>query len=467
MKPFISYILLTLMFPTMTIFAQTDSEESTDTVLFRDPVISNTNIDNYVAPDTTSSSTIAVGSIATSFSVSPLGSAQYSMAIEVPPGVGGMQPSLSLNYDSQSGMGIAGWGVNLSGLSIITRAPRDLFHDGYARGVKHDGTDALCLDGRRLIFVSGTDGQDGATYHPEGDPYTTVTIHGTCTTTIDNRWMEVATPDGKVYQYGHTTDSKQSYVSNGNSRIHAWYINRTEDANGNYMTYTYGRDNLYVYPILIEYGKNSHSTNNLDNSISFSYTSLGDAAQSFRLEGVEGVMNKKLLSITAKTNKNTFRTYSLIYNTTGDGSSLKFPRLVSVNVTNSQNNSLPPLALSWNYIPAMDKTVGSPTVPLLQPTVIQSFGVRTFFASDLTGDGLSDLVELVDVSMQNQSGNGIYHLTGLNVYGNEGNSGSSVSFANPKSFSLDGVFDIPNTLTFGCSFFQNVKVFTIPASNLL
>ena len=132
-------------------------------------------------------------------------------------------------------------------------------------------------------------------------------------------------------------------------------------------------------------------------------------------------------------------TYSLIYNTTGDGSSLKFPRLVSVNVTNSQNNSLPPLALSWNYIPAMDKTVGSPTVPLLQPTVIQSFGVRTFFASDLTGDGLSDLVELMDVSMQNQSGNGVDHLTGLNVYGNEDNSGSSVSFANPKSFSLDGV----------------------------
>ena len=57
-----------------------------------------------------------VGSIAGEFSVSN-GTASYAIPIQMPQGVAGMQPEVSLNYSSQSGNGLLGVG----GLSTIHR----------------------------------------------------------------------------------------------------------------------------------------------------------------------------------------------------------------------------------------------------------------------------------------------------------------------------------------------------------
>jgi len=50
-----------------------------------------------------------VGSATGSLSVNQ-GVASYSVPIAVPPGAGGMQPELSLNYSSQGGNGVMGMG---------------------------------------------------------------------------------------------------------------------------------------------------------------------------------------------------------------------------------------------------------------------------------------------------------------------------------------------------------------------
>jgi hypothetical protein len=50
------------------------------------------------------------GRTAGQYNVSPTGSAQYSIPLWTPPGIHGLQPSLSLNYDSQMGYGLMGPG---------------------------------------------------------------------------------------------------------------------------------------------------------------------------------------------------------------------------------------------------------------------------------------------------------------------------------------------------------------------
>ena len=86
--------------------------------------------------------------------VSPSGSATYSMPVPVAPGRAGMAPSLSVVYDSAAGDGYLGRGWSLQGLSRIHHCGRNLAQDGYSTGVLSRDSDALCLDGQRLVVVS-------------------------------------------------------------------------------------------------------------------------------------------------------------------------------------------------------------------------------------------------------------------------------------------------------------------------
>lgn len=61
----------------------------------------------------------SLGTMGTQTSVSAMGGASCSVPIKVPQGVGGLEPSLSITYNSQSSNGLAGYGAGLTGLSSI------------------------------------------------------------------------------------------------------------------------------------------------------------------------------------------------------------------------------------------------------------------------------------------------------------------------------------------------------------
>lgn len=330
-----------------------------------------------------------VGSMDGTFSVSPTGGATYSIPIKVPGGVGGFQPHLAIIYNSQAGNGVAGYGTSISGLSSITRGVKDIFHDGTANGIAFGADDALYLNGVRLILVSGTAGQNGAVYNPESDPYTQVTVHGNCSSTTNNIWYEVLSSDGTTYRFGYDDNSCLSYSKGTSDRIYSWYVCHAEQPTGNHMTYTYQKENNCIYLNRIEYGDR---TGTMPHRVEFAYESRNDSIP-VRFDGIQGSMNKRLHTVTAKTNGAVYRSYTLNYNSTGDGSATKFSRLVSVSEKNGNNDILPATTLNWSYLPTVAYSSSALNISTSGTgTNAIPFDEQSFDVSDINGDGIDDII---------------------------------------------------------------------------
>lgn len=178
-----------------------------------------------------------VGAIGGNLDVSSLGGAVYSIPIEVPAGINGMQPNLAITYNSQGGNGLLGWCWDLSGLSSITRTGKTLYHDNVMGGVTlDDENDRFLLDGQRLIEVAdyGTQieyrtEQDGMArimaYMNESDP------------SVIDRFI-IWQSDGTILEYGCTGDSR---IEPQNESAHAlcWLLNKVSDRDGNSIIYNY------------------------------------------------------------------------------------------------------------------------------------------------------------------------------------------------------------------------------------
>ncbi|MEZ4772743.1 MAG: FG-GAP-like repeat-containing protein [Bacteroidia bacterium] len=193
----------------------------------------------------TLSQTLPVGTTSGVANVSLSGGAGYSIPINLPPGTGGMIPSVSVTYNSQSGNGLLGMGWNLSGLSVIHRLGQDWYHDGKAGPVSLAGNPAsgiaagpFALDGNRLIATSGVNGADGAVYATESETFSRITSYG-----ISGNgplWFKVETKSGIVFEYGNSADSR--LMQEGGSSVLFWRLNRMYDLHGNYVDYKYLTD---------------------------------------------------------------------------------------------------------------------------------------------------------------------------------------------------------------------------------
>lgn len=381
-----------------------------------------------------------VGGLAGSFNVSSAGGASYSLPIEVPKGVGGMQPSLGIVYNSQSGNGVAGWGCNLSGLSAITRAPKDIYRDGTAKGLTYLGNDAYYLDGQRLILSSGTEGQEGAVYYPESDPFTKVTVHGTYNASTANTWFEVEASNGMKYYYGNTESGRLRYTSGSSPRIHAWYLDYVEDPLGNYMSYSYYTWSYFMYPNTITYGNNKNESTGLTNTVTFSYEYRNDGAP-FVIEGVKGQMNYRLKTVTSKTGSNVYRNYEMQYDQTSDGTETKFSRLVTVTVKNAAGETLKPFTLNWSFLPSFSQYVQNSTVNAASTYPSMPFGEQEFTSGDFNGDGLTDIMGIAPVEIPTGPNSWTYDTYAYVYYASLDASGNT-QFISGKNYSLGASFDL-------------------------
>lgn len=337
----------------------------------------------------------AVGGMGGQFSVSPMGGATYSIPIDVPQGVGGLQPQLSIVYNSQSGNGLCGYSTSLAGISSITRGPKDIYHDGNAIGMNYLADDALYLDGVRLLLISGTAGQDSAVYCPESDPFTRVIARGSCSSISNDTWYEVHDGNGIVSWYGCNNSSCQSYNDKqGTQKIYAWYINRVIQQNNNYIEYYYDILDSCVYLVLIGYGSKISVQNHLSNQIQLSYETSNGIPIHF--DDQHALLNKRLKTITCISNDGVYRSYTLNYDNTTDSTLYKYSRLTSVVEKNGNNEALPATLFNWSYLPPLSYhstslSVANPTSP---SSVSLPFGNQMFVSGDLNNDGLDDIAGL-------------------------------------------------------------------------
>ncbi|HNR19437.1 MAG TPA: FG-GAP-like repeat-containing protein [Bacteroidia bacterium] len=210
-----------------------------------------------------------VGSLPGEANVLPNGSANYSIPIFCTPGVNGMQPNLSINYNSGGGNGIMGLGWSISGYDAVTRGAKDAMHYGNdVDGVDLDADDRFYLNGQLLIAVNGIYGQHGTEYITETNNFSKITSYGQVPSPGSGpEYFEVETRDGMLIQYGWSPDA--GVEGNSNGTILMWRINRINDANGNGMTYQYSEVNRESLLTGIYYILNN--TNYADARISFKY----------------------------------------------------------------------------------------------------------------------------------------------------------------------------------------------------
>ncbi|MGJ4946762.1 FG-GAP-like repeat-containing protein [Bradyrhizobium sp. HKCCYLS20291] len=338
-------------------------------------------------------------SLPSGISVNQSGAATSSISIAVPPGSGGVIPSLSLDYNSQSGNGFVGIGWSLGGVPSMGRCPRTIPQDGVLGGVNFDANDRFCLDGQRLVAVSGTYGADGTEYRTEIESYSKVISHGTAGT--GPAWFEVRTKSGQVMEFGHTSDSQ--VLVQGRTTARVWGLNKLSDTKGNYLTVSYTADsaNGQAYPSRIDYTGNAAAGVTPYNSVQFVYATRPDVIQHYQA-GILLQTTLRLTNVKTFTGSSLTSDYRLAYQ---QSSSSNVSELISVIACAADGSCLPASTFQWtngggNSFSAQVMTItngesfGTPTVGGRPPSI----GFAPIF-SDFDGDGRSDFMMLYGTHM--------------------------------------------------------------------
>lgn len=383
-----------------------------------------------------------VGTLTGNLDIGTMGGAVYSIPIELPTGINGMQPELSLSYNSQGGNGLVGWKWELAGLSSIIRTGKTLYHDGVMGGVTlSDDNDCFLLDGQRLMSVF--DYADSVDYKTEQDGLARIRAYMENDTIGNGRHIKnfkVWNPDGIIFEYGFTTNSRIDPQNGGETAL-CWLLNKAIDRNGNaiYYYYTELQTTGEYYIHSIEYTANERLSIKPEFTVLFDYEEKTD----YEFAYIKGntVQQKRLLSsITVTNNGGTeLQRHTLNYSivSTYAASIYKenkmYHRLVSVGFEKG-GKALNPTRISWEYDENNQYHLKDHKTVQLDTTYFNNF----VFVGDFNADGFSDVIT---VPYKNDS---VYsHPVDMNILLNTGegsflyNSALSMNASNGNPLSQD------------------------------
>lgn len=367
-------------------------------------------------PDTSSSDTnFPVESFGGTFDVSSLGAATYTVPIDVPVGVGGMQPNLSITYNSQSSFGLLGLGFNLSGLSSITRGPKSVWQDGISSGITFDSDCALYLDGERLISEKNGEYSLASNRlvrvrkarilrevsNKDESDRTIVESNGNKKTYKYYKYVyvfEVVSADETVSTY----ECLLPYTRSDKTCEYSWVLTSVVDKFGNTMTVDYlvDKDNWYVYPKSFTYGKNTVSivyedlNSSLDPEVEHHYFSFDDK---------KGELTRRIQKIVSKTNNDVYRKYEFSYSKSYDSKLYtSYSKLYDITKYNGSDEKCFPIYFRWKEKPFEKKIATKPIdVDFHEFGKHDEYsfdGKKQYVTVDVNGDGVSDFIEIKAVT---------------------------------------------------------------------
>jgi len=364
--------------------------------------------------------TLAVGTVGATADVSN-GAASYTIPIVLPPGTNDIEPTVSISYSSMSGDGIMGQGWSIAGLSIITRATKNIYFDGQVGPVdlNYSPTTPVvyALDGQRLrnVVINGV-----GVFKTESENFATVTRHGSTggfPTLFSPEWLRVESKDGTVMEYGNTPDSR--FMNEAGTIVLFWRLNRILYKDGNYIDYKYTNVDGDSRIDEILYTGNTVASLLPYNKVKFNYSIRTDINTTYEA-GIKIVSKYLLDNIVVTTESNAaFKTYEFKYGTNNISSYLK-----EVIEKGSDGTALNSTIFKYG-----DEPVGTTAFSTSTTTVGQNLDAD-YFSADLNGDGFSDYISLQKLPF----GSNVWH-TSMTPY---------IKVADPNSTSYTSW----NTVTF-------------------
>lgn len=320
------------------------------------------------------------------FRVNESGAATYSIPVLTVPGTAGVAPQLSLDYSSQAGNGLLGRGWSLGGLSSISRCRQTLLNDKQALPIQWNEEDRFCLNGQRLILVSGDYGSPNSVYKTEIDTQRKITAKGGSAGKPD--YFLVESKDGSKTWYGKSGSDPSEMAGRENGvadseKVLTWSISRFEDNMGNKIEYEYlsDADGQRLAEVRYAYGSSFSSAGA---RIKLFYEGRSDPLHSY-VGGKKFNTGVRLRRIESYSGIDPIRSYALDYKPESTGTTAsKVSVLDRIEECAVDGNCLAPLEFEWHSLASVNVYA--------ERTLASSRSIFSHTFGDIDGDGLTDVL---------------------------------------------------------------------------
>ena len=307
-----------------------------------------------------------VGKIADEFAVTPNGQVSYEIPIPVPSGTGGISPKLSITYSSSNKTGLCGYGFDLTGLSMISRVPQNLYNDVGPGVVTFSSDDRFALDGSRLIST-GTN-----TYSTEINSFSKITSAGPADNPTS---FTVQTKDGLTYEY-----KACNTLLGSQEKSLFWVVTKVTDTKGNYFTVTYAGDATIneVYPTRIDYTGNASASLTPYASVRFTYDTDPSAMTTY-IYGKKVKHTRRITAIKLYSGEKIIKTFCLRYVQNN-----YVYQLIEIGERAEDGTDKKPTRFTWYNSNVSIDVKSTPAIGLVNKARLT--------VGDFNGDGLMDFV---------------------------------------------------------------------------